>query len=80
MSVTAIKQHLQQVINDIDDEEVLKAVLIILEAKAAGKSNYRLTDEQLQVIEEREVQYLRGEMKTTTIEEIENKLRNKYGV
>ncbi|MBI1781084.1 MAG: hypothetical protein HYR66_06905 [Sphingobacteriales bacterium] len=80
MSVTAIKQQLQQVINDIDDEEILKAVLIILETKGPAKKIYAITEEQAQVLEDRAEAYFKGAMKTTTIEEMETKLRNKYGV
>lgn len=80
MSAAAIKEHLQQVINEIEDEEVLKAVLTILESKAKTERAYQLTEEQMQVIQEREEQYLKGEMKSASIDEVENKLCSKYGI
>ena len=80
MSVTEIKKHLLNVINNLDDEDVLKAVLTILESKANKGKAYQLTEEQMHIIEEREEQYLRGEMKSASIDEVENKLRSKYGL
>ncbi|MBI2730955.1 MAG: hypothetical protein HYX40_09430 [Sphingobacteriales bacterium] len=80
MSVTELKKHLYRVINEIENEEVLKAVLTILESGKEGIKNYQLDDEQMNILRKREKQYLGGKMKSSSIEEVENKLRSKYGM
>ncbi len=80
MSVTEVKEHLHRVINEIDDVAVLQAVLTILESKKEEEKKYQLNDEQMNVIREREEAYLSGKMKSSSIDEVENKLRSKYGI
>jgi hypothetical protein len=78
MSVTEVKEHLHRVINEIEDEEVLKAVLTILESKKDGSNKYQLDDEQMNVLREREEQYLSGKMKSSSTDEVTSKLFAKF--
>ena len=69
-----IKDELHQMINDIDDVEFLKAVQTIISAKTRDNS-YELSDEQIQVLKEREENYLSGKSKTYTWEEVKSRLK-----
>lgn len=77
MSVADIKEELHKAIDGIDNKELLQAMLVIL---SQGKRSYQLTDEQLQVIKEREEQYLSGENKSQTLDEFREKMNKKYGL
>lgn len=77
MSVADIKEELHKAIDGIDNKELLQAMLVIL---SQGKRSYQLTDEQLQVVKEREEQYLSGENKTQTLDEFREKMNKKYGL
>lgn len=78
MSVTEIKEHLHQVINEINDMDVLKAVLTILESKKDEEKKYQLDEEQMNVIREREEAYRSGKMKSSSIIQLEKRLDSKY--
>jgi hypothetical protein len=77
MSVADIKEELHKAIDGIDNKELLQAMLVIL---SQGKISYQLTDEQLQVVREREEQYLSGENKSQTLDEFREKMNKKYGL
>ncbi|MBN8675603.1 MAG: hypothetical protein J0L56_15840 [Chitinophagales bacterium] len=77
MSVADIKEELHKAIDGIDNKELLQAMLVIL---SQGKRSYQLTDEQLQVVKEREEQYLSGENKAQTLDEFREKMNKKYGL
>jgi hypothetical protein len=62
-----IKEEIHQLINDIDDIEFLKAVQTIISAKI--QDNY-LSDEEIQIVEERREKYLKDEGKTYTWDEV----------
>lgn len=76
MSVADIKEELHKAIDGIDNKELLQAMLVIL---SQGKRSYQLTDEQLQVVKEREEQYLSGENKAQTLDEFREKMNKKHG-
>lgn len=78
MSVTEIKEQLHHTIDSIEDEKLLEAVLIILTSQSESH-NYPLTEEQIQVLEERHERFINGEEKTSTLEEFKEKMRKKYG-
>jgi hypothetical protein len=78
MSVTEIKEQLHKVIESIQDEEFLEALLTITSSQKQPH-DYPLTAEQIQILEERHEGFLKGEEKTSTIEEFKEKLRRKYG-
>ena len=77
MSAAEIKQHLYKAIEEIDDEDFLQAVYTIVASKAAQGEEYELTAEQLNMLEERRAQYLRGEGKSYTWDEVKERLKNR---
>lgn len=80
MSVSEIKQQLHKTIDSIENKELLQAMLTILSQNSAQPVANQLTDEQLQILQEREEKYLKGESKTQTLEEFRAKMNKKYGV
>jgi len=59
MSVAEIKQELHKAIEGIENKELLQAMLTILSQSDYKREAYKLTDEQLQVLKEREEEYIR---------------------
>lgn len=78
MSVTEIKEQLHHTIDSIEDKKLLEAVLTILTSQKP-EQDYPLTEEQIQILEERHERFLKGEEKTSTLEEFKEKMRKKYG-
>ena len=72
-----IKDEIHQLINDIDDIEFLKAVQTIISARV--QDNY-LSDDEIQMLNEREENYLSGKSKTYTWEEVKSRLKPKPNV
>lgn len=79
MSVAQIKQELHTAIDRIESEELLQAMLVILAQGNYHEESY-LTEEQLQLLKEREEAYIKGESKAHTLEEFQEKMNKKYGV
>lgn len=78
MSVTEIKEQLHLAIDSIEDEEFLEALLTITSSQKQ-EHDYPLTEDQIQILEERHERYLKGEEKTSTLEEFKEKMGKKYG-
>jgi phosphoribosylanthranilate isomerase len=72
MESQTVKQEIHQLINDIDDIEFLKAVQTIISAKVQENSSEdcELTDDEILMVEERREEYLRGEGKNYTWDEV----------
>jgi len=71
MESQIVKEEIHQLINEIDDITFLKAVQTIISAKVQDNSeDYELTDEEIQIVEERREEYLKGEGKNYTWEEV----------
>lgn len=80
MSDTAsIKQKLHERIEGIDDEKVLEAFYVILDSHKNETEDYELTDGQLNMLQERDEKYQRGEMKTQSLEEFKKEMKDKFG-
>ena len=77
MSVAEIKQCLHMAIEEIKDEEFLKAMLTIVGVQQ--RQEHPLTEKQLQQLKEREAKYLRGESAPVPFEEVQAKMKQKYG-
>ena len=76
-----IKEEIHQLINDINDIEFLKAVQTIISAKIQHSSDENsLTDEDIQMLNEREENYLSGKTKTYTWEEVKSRLKPKPNI
>lgn len=80
MSVAEIKQELYKVIEGIENKELLQAMLTILSQSDYRRDAYKLTDEQLRVLKEREEEYIKGETKVQSLEEFRAKMNKKYGL
>ena len=80
MSVAEIKQELHKTIEGIENKELLQAMLTILSQASKHSKAYQLTDEQLQVLKEREEEYLKGDNKVQSLEEFRRKMNKKYGL
>jgi hypothetical protein len=80
MSVTEIKQELHKAIDETENKELLQAMLTILTQADYQKGAYQLTDEQLQVLNEREEEYKKGESKAQSLDEFRMKMNKKHGL
>jgi hypothetical protein len=80
MSVSEIRQQLHKAIDEIENRELLQAMLTILAQKNYQPEEYQLTDEQLNILHEREEKYLKGESKTQTLDEFRAKMSKKHGL
>lgn len=76
LSVAEIKKHLYNAIEEIDDEAFLQAVYTIVSSKMENVE-YKLTSEQLQILEDRREKYIRGEGKSYTWDEVKDRIRKK---
>jgi hypothetical protein len=80
MSVAEIKQELYKAIEGIENKELLQAMLTILLQSDYKRGGGRLTEEQLQVLKEREGEYSKGESRVQSLEEFRAKMNKKYGL
>ncbi len=79
MESQIVKEELHQLINEIDDITFLKAVQTIISAKVQETSDF-LSDEEIQMLEERQADYLSCKSKTYTWEEVKARLKPKADV
>ena len=80
MSVSEIRHQLHKAIDEIENRELLQAMLVILAQSNYQPEEYQLTDEQLNILHEREEKYLKGESKTQTLDEFRTKMNKKHGL
>lgn len=78
MSVTEIKEQLHLVIDTIEDEEFLEALLTITNSQQS-KIDTQPSEEEIKILEEREAKYQRGEMKATSWKDVQDEIKKKYG-
>lgn len=79
MNSNTIKAALHERIEAINDDKILEAVYTLLENAGNEAADYELTDEQMNMLQERDRQYQSGEMKTSTLEEFKTEMKNKFG-
>jgi hypothetical protein len=80
MSAAEIKKELHKAIDEIENKELLQAILTILSQAATYPKTYQLTGEQLQILKERETEYLKGDSKVQSLEEFRKKMNRKHGL
>lgn len=80
MSVAEIKEELHRAIDEIENGDLLQAMLTILSQAGSQSGAYKLTDEQLNILREREEEYRKGNSKAQSIEEFREGLKKKYGL
>jgi PHD/YefM family antitoxin component YafN of YafNO toxin-antitoxin module len=78
MSVSEIRQQLHKAIDEIDNIELLQAMLVILAQSSYQLEEFQLTDKQLNILHEREEKYLKGESKTHSLDEFRTKMNKKH--
>jgi hypothetical protein len=80
MSVAEIRKELHKAIDDIENEELLQAMLTLLVQKGLSKDHYAISDEQLYTLHEREEKYRTGKESAESVEEFKRKMDKKYGL
>lgn len=82
MKNITIKAALLERIETINDDKILEAVYTLLENAESQHEDYKLSEEQLTQLIERDEQYQNGEMKTMLLNELKSEIKNKfnYGV
>lgn len=78
MSVAELKEELHNTIDSIEDASFLEAMLTIAHAQSKLYDD-PLTEEQIQILKEREALYQRGEMKAIPWEEVQARIKAKHG-
>ena len=73
MTKTALKKELHKAIDNIEDNSILEAVYTILNSRASY-SNYKLTEEDIHIINERKASYKAGKSKMYSPKEVKKKL------
>ena len=70
MTALALKKQIHKAIELISDESVLEAVYIILNKT---NTSFELSNDDLQLIENRKKQFLKGEIKSISLKDIRKK-------
>jgi hypothetical protein len=78
MSVSEIKEQLHLVIDSIEDEEFLEALLTITNSQQS-KIDAQPSDEEIKILEEREARYRSGESKAIPWKKVQEEIKKKYG-
>jgi len=73
MTQAALKKQLHKTIDKIDDNNILEAVYTILSSKNSS-AIYEVSDEDMNIIEERRALYEAGKLKVYTAKEVKKKL------
>jgi len=74
MTKAAIQNQIIELVPFVENKKILKAIHIILEQEA---NLPKLTQEQMDELDRREASYLRGEGKSYTWEEVQNRILSK---
>lgn len=73
MTQTVLKKQIHKAIDDIDDDKILEAIYTILNSRGYG-SAYRLSDEDLSIVEERKASYKAGKSKMLSPAAVKKKI------
>ena len=74
-----LKDKIHFAISDIEDEKILESIYTLINYTNSQKENSTVDNEQLSILKEREANYLAGQQKGFTPEEIDLKIKGKYG-
>ena len=74
-----LKDKIHFAISDIEDEKILESIYTLINDTNSQKENSTVENEQLSILKEREANYLAGQQKGFTPEEIDSKIQGKYG-
>jgi hypothetical protein len=78
MTTAALKREIQKTIENINDNHLLEAVYTILN-NATNYTNYELSREDMNIVEERKRNYKAGKMKTYSVAEVKKKILKNLG-
>ena len=78
MTKTVLKEKIHQCIEHIDDNSLLEAVYTILN-KHSTQYDFKLSSEDLKIINKRRKAILSGKEKTYTVKEVKKKLLKSIG-
>ncbi len=70
MTTTALKKEITKAIDTIEDESFLQAIYTIINNRNP-RYDFELSDEDIQILKEREVAYKSGKAKTYTREQVD---------
>lgn len=76
MTTTILKKELCKIINSIEDERLLEAVHVLLKSNTRNYAD-ELSEEDIQIVEERKNSYKTGKSKMFTPAEITKKLQGR---
>lgn len=79
MSLEGIRSELHKAIDETDNEKLLQVMLTMLLENRMSDGNF-LTDEQLNIIREREERYDKSEEQTKTLGDFKKEVNKKYGL
>ena len=74
-----LKDKIHFAISDIEDEKILESIYTLINYTNSHKENSIVDNEQLLLLKEREANYIAGKQKGFTSEEIDLKIKGKYG-
>ena len=78
MKAITIKKNLHKVIDNIEDESILKAVFKLLSSSSTESKQYELTPSQQAIVEERLSSYEKGQSVTTSWETAKTNARKAF--
>lgn len=71
-----IRENLHKIIDQVEDEKILKAVYVLLEKEIVNNIDYELTVEQQAELDRRIAKHESGESKSYSWEEVKQKIRS----
>ena len=74
MTTAALKKEIKKAIESIDDNRLLEAVYVIVNANQQ-RNDYQLSKEDIKIIEERKAAYKSGKAKMYSSKEVSEKIR-----
>lgn len=77
MKTAILKKEIIKTIETMEDIHLLEAVHTLL-SRQINPHHYRLSDEDISIIEESEAEYNSGKTKTYTVEQVKKKILKKH--
>ena len=74
-----LKDKIHFAISDIEDEKILESIYTLINYSNLQQENSAVNNEQLSILKEREANYLAETQKGYNSDEIDSKIKGKYG-
>ncbi len=78
MTKTTLKKNIHKAVDKIEDEILLEAVYTLLNRASIYNDDYEWTAKDLQIVEERKVNYLKGKTKAMSISELNKRISKRF--